>query len=128
VPTAGLSLRAGLLVAYAAVVGVGIDFDHFPLARFNDGDWRATRRLLRNPRLALFEQSGIFEEGQISPLQRLLSHVVVTGLLVGTLALVDPFLAVFTAVVLYAHVLADLYADNRKRGLLPWQETRGAKL
>jgi len=58
----------------------------------------------------------------VTPLQRLLSHAVVGGVLVGGLVLVDRYLAVFTAVVLYVHVLGDLYADNALRGTLPWQE------
>lgn len=127
-PTVGVSVQTFLLVVYAAVVGVGIDLDHFPLARFNDGDWRAARRVLRNPRMVLFDQTSIFEEDQLSPLQRLLSHVLVGGLFVGGIALASPLLAGFTAAVLYAHVLSDLYADNHVRGLLPWQETRGARL
>ena len=46
-------------------------------------------------------------------LRRLLSHVVIGGLAVGVLALVDGFLAVFVAVVLYVHLLSDLVADVR---------------
>lgn len=119
VATVGLTGRALLLVAYAAVVGVGIDLDHFLLARLNDGDWRAARRCLADPRIVFLEQDRIFRTDEVGTLPRLLSHVVITGLLVGLLALLAPGLAVFTAVVLYLHVLADLYADNRIAGTLP---------
>lgn len=121
VTTAGLTGRALLLVAYAAVVGVGIDLDHFLLARLNDGDWRAARRCLADPRIVFLKQDRIFRTDEVGTLPRLLSHVVVAGLLVGLLAIAAPGLAVFTAVVLYLHVLADLYADNQLNGTLPWQ-------
>lgn len=122
VATVGVELRALLLVVYAAVVGVGIDLDHFLLARLNDGDWRAVRRCLADPRIVFLDQGRIFRTGEVGTLPRLLSHVLIIGALVGALAFVAPGLAVFTAVVLYLHVLADLYADNRLEGTLPWQD------
>jgi hypothetical protein len=42
---------------------------------------------------------------------RLLSHVLLGGALVGVLALFEPIYALFTAVVLYVHVVADLLRD-----------------
>ena len=105
---------AAATVGYAAVLGVGIDFDHFLVARLNTGDWGALLGVLREPRRAVFEQSAIFEEGEdVTKLQRLLSHVVIGGLLVAGLYVVLPYAAVLSAVVLYAHVLCDLYQDVR---------------
>ncbi|MFC4357780.1 hypothetical protein ACFO0N_07445 [Halobium salinum] len=100
-----------LLLVVAAVVGVGIDFDHFLVAGINTGDWEAIRRCVRDPRIVFLDQGEIFEEGEVGVVRRLLSHVVIGGLLVGALAAVAPFLAAFVALVLYFHLLADLVWD-----------------
>ena len=115
VPQIGsLSLPAALgLVGYGVALSVLFDLDHFLVARLLVGDWRHLRRVLAQPRRVLLEdQSWIFEDLQDFPLERLLSHALLGGWLVASLALVDRWLAVFTAVVLYAHVLADLLHDN----------------
>lgn len=114
---AGLTpLESGVLVAYAAAVGVAIDLDHFPIARLTTGDWRALRFCLSHPSAALLDQSRIFEEGEVTPHHRLLSHLIVGGLLVAATALADAFLAAVTAVVLYAHLVTDVAWDIRRRG------------
>lgn len=100
-----------VLVIYAAVLGVGIDFDHFLVARLNTGSWAAARRCLRDPRIVFADQDAIFASGDVGVLRRLLSHVLIAGLLVAGLTFVDPFLAAFSAVVLYGHLLADLIWD-----------------
>lgn len=107
-------LEAAGVVAYAVVVGVGIDLDHFPIARFNTGDWRAVRFCLDHPLIVFTDQSRIFETDEVLALQRLLSHAVLGGVLVAVLAPVDSFLATLSAVVLYAHIVSDLIDDNRK--------------
>ncbi|WP_228546300.1 hypothetical protein [Halegenticoccus tardaugens] len=64
-------------------------------------------------------QDDIFEEGEVGTLRRLLSHVVIGGVAVLALSLSSPFLALLTAVTLYAHLLADLVWDvhlERERG------------
>jgi len=99
-------------VGYAVAVGVGIDFDHFLVARLTTGDWAALRRCLGNPRLVFLDQSEIFEPLALWPLQRLLSHHVLGGVAVAALWTVSGPLALFTAIVLYAHVLSDLLWDN----------------
>ncbi|MFC7026628.1 hypothetical protein ACFQJ5_01845 [Halomicroarcula sp. GCM10025324] len=99
-------------VGYAVVVGVAIDVDHFVVARLTTGEWTAAKRCLRNPRLVFVAQDEIFDAGDLYPLQRLLSHHVIGGALVGGLWLVSEPLALFTALVLYAHVLSDLVWDN----------------
>jgi hypothetical protein len=95
-------------------VGVGIDLDHFLIARVNAGDWSAVRRCLRRPRIVFVEQEAIFETLDVLVLERLLSHVVIGGVVVLGLALASPYLAGVTAAVLYAHLLADLIWDNRR--------------
>lgn len=106
--------RTAFLIAYAGAVGVLIDLDHFLLARLNTGGWRAARACLADPSLVLLDQDDIFEDGEVGSYRRLLSHALIGGALVGGLALVDSFLAVFTAVVLYAHVVSDLVAEVRE--------------
>ena len=109
VPTA---LPAVGVVAYAVVLGVAIDFDHFLVARYNTGSWRALRACLSDPRRVFLAQGEIFDAGEVWPLERLLSHAVLAGVLVaGLLAAGLVGLAVVSAVVLYVHVLADLVWD-----------------
>jgi|GEM_PF-1678038 len=99
-------------IGWALAVGVGIDFDHFLVARLVSGDWLALARVLRNPLLPLTDPSGIFADDDLWAIQRLFSHVVIAGGLVGALWFWDQSFAVFTAVVLYAHLLSDLAWDN----------------
>ena len=115
VPQIGsLSLPVAIgLLGYGVALSVLFDLDHFLVARLLVGDWRHLRRVLTQPRKVLLEdQSWIFEDLDDFPLERLLSHALLGGGLVASLALVDQWLAAFTAVVLYAHVLADLLYDN----------------
>jgi ABC-type Mn2+/Zn2+ transport system permease subunit len=112
---AGVTLPLAVAtVGYAAVLGVGVDFDHFLVARLNTGRWDALIGVIRNPRRAFLDQEDIFEEGKdVTKIQRLLSHVVLGGLLVAVLYPFLPYFAVVSAVVLYVHVLCDLYQDVR---------------
>jgi hypothetical protein len=111
-------------VAYAAVLGVGIDVDHFLVARLNTGSWRALHGLAATPTRAFFAQDELFERGEVGVLDRLLSHVLIAGALVGGLLVVDALalapdslgidataLAVVGGVVLYVHLLSDLVWD-----------------
>lgn len=103
-----------VVVAYAAVLGVAIDFDHFLTSRFHRGDWKAVQRCFENPTIVFLDQSAIFDDDDLWAHQRLLSHVVIIGAFLPVVYfLAGPFLTVVSAVVLYAHVLADLIADNR---------------
>ena len=107
-------LLAAATVGYAAVLGVGIDFDHFLVARINTGRWDALTGVIHNPRRAFFDQGDIFEDGEdVTKIQRLLSHVVIAGVLVAGLYPFLPYFALLSAVVLYVHVLCDLYRDVR---------------
>lgn len=104
-----------LIIPYAAVVGVAIDFDHFLIARFNSGTWRAAKAVLANPDRVFFDQASIFEPEEVLVLQRLLSHVIITGVVTVALYPLSDVLALVTAVVLYGHILSDLLADNYNR-------------
>lgn len=106
--------RAALLVGYAALLGTAIDLDHFLIARLRAGDWRHLRYAVGNPRSAFVDQDEIFDEGDVGPQTRLLSHALIGGLVIGGLVPVDPLLALVSAIVLYAHVVCDLIAGVRE--------------
>ena len=111
---AGLDLLTGLSwVAFAAIVGVGIDFDHFLVAWYNTGEPRAIRYCLHNPRAVFFDQASIFQEYELGKLDRLLSHMLIGGPLVAGLWVVAPTLSALAAASLYVHVVADLVQDIR---------------
>jgi hypothetical protein len=101
------------VVGYGLLLSVFVDLDHFLLARAEIGDWRHLELAVRNPRVGLIEQELVFEdvEDVLEP-RRLLSHHLVGGVVVGVLVVVGlPTLAVFSAVVLYVHVLCDYLRD-----------------
>lgn len=99
------------LVAAGTVVGVAIDVDHFPIARARMGDWQAARRVLRNPLLVVTAPERIFPTGEIHPLERLLSHVVLAGPLLAVAWLAWPALGVVLGVSLYVHLVSDIAWD-----------------
>lgn len=101
----------GFLVGYAAVIGVGIDLDHFLIARWNTGEWRAVRFCLRRPTVVVVDQSRIFREGEVRSRQRLLSHGVVTIVLVVGAGAFDEVVMLVTATVLIGHILTDVVWD-----------------
>jgi len=103
------------LWGFVLVLGVGIDLDHFVIARINRGDWTNARRCLRDPGLVFADQGSIFDGGDVYRDQRLLSHVAVGGVLVAGLWIVREYWAMAAAVALYVHVAADLYSDVRTR-------------
>ena len=103
-----------LAVAVVVIAGVGIDLDHFIVARYNSGGWRALRRCLRDPRIAVVDQGAIFDPLDVLVLQRLFSHVVIGGVLVAGLWLFGyGYGALLVGSSLYVHLLADLIHDNR---------------
>ena len=112
-PGIAVPLEAAALFAYGVVLSVFIDLDHFLLARYHAGDWSHFRRCVTDPVFAFTEQEQVFEGVDTRTLEvhRLLSHVLFGGGLVAVLALFAPVYAVFTAVVLYVHVVADLLRD-----------------
>jgi hypothetical protein len=106
-------LGAPAVVAIALVVGVGVDVDHFLISRYRTGDWRATVKCLRNPRIVFVAQSEIFEPGTVGAVHRLTSHLVIGGVAVPALWFVSPYVAGLVGVTLYAHVLADAVETMR---------------
>ncbi|MFC6826074.1 hypothetical protein [Halopelagius fulvigenes] len=112
VGTESLPLLAAF-VAYGVLLSVFVDLDHFLLSRVVVGDWRHLRLAVTNPRVGLIEQEKVFAgyDDVLRP-RRLLSHHVVGGVLVfGLVAVGLGGVAVFSAVVLYAHVLCDYLRD-----------------
>jgi hypothetical protein len=105
----------GLLWIYVLLLGVGIDVDHFVIARLNRGDWANVRRVLRNPTQVFRDQSALFARGDVWRDERLLSHLLIGGALTAGWWTVDHYWALATALTIYTHVLADLYADIRTR-------------
>jgi hypothetical protein len=61
------------------------------------------------------DQSAIFDQGDIWRDQRLLSHLLIGGVLTIGLWVINTYWAFATAVTVYAHVVADLYSDIRTR-------------
>jgi hypothetical protein len=56
--------ETALAVVGCAILGVGIDFDHFLIARLRTGSWRSFSDLLRNPVKAFTDQRSIFDDGR----------------------------------------------------------------
>ncbi|NHN49922.1 hypothetical protein G9464_20340 [Halostella sp. JP-L12] len=101
------------LFAYGVLLSVFIDLDHFVVARRHAGDWSHLRACVRDPVFAFTEQDEVFAgvpEGQIRT-ERLLSHALIGGALTAGLAAASVPVGLFTAVVLYVHVVADLLRD-----------------
>jgi hypothetical protein len=107
-------LEAAALFAYGVGLSVFVDLDHFLVARRLSGDWSHLRRCVTDPVFAFTQQEQVFEGVDTRRLEvtRLLSHLLVGGALVAALALFRPVYALFTAVVLYVHVVADLLRDG----------------
>lgn len=122
VPVTGVALAAvrercsrfGLaaLGVYGVLLGVFVDLDHFLIARLWTGDWHHLRGSVRNPIGAFVAQEEIFDDVRDMQDERLLSHVLLAGLLVGVTRLLSRPLGFVTGVVLYAHLLCDLLRDN----------------
>lgn len=117
-----VDLPAAPVVGVVAVLGVGIDLDHFPIARWNRGDWSPVRRCLRRPSLVVVDQASIFESGDIRALQRHLTHVLVGGALVGGTLIGAPEWAPVVGVAVYSHVLTDLCWDVYRRERAGWEQ------
>ncbi|WP_137286786.1 hypothetical protein [Halorussus salinisoli] len=108
-------LEAGVLFGYGVLLSVFVDLDHFVLARYHAGDWSHLRRCVTDPVFAFTEQEQVFEGVDTRTLEthRLLTHLLGGGLLVAALALFSSVYALFTAGVLYVHVVADLVRDGK---------------
>ena len=103
------------LWAYMVAVGVGIDADHFLVARLNRGDWKNVRRCVQDPSLLLSGQTALFDWGDLWRDQRLLSHLLIGGFLVVGIWPLQRYWAFGTVVTVYTHLGADLYSDMQTR-------------
>lgn len=121
----GIAVPPVLLIAYATALGILIDLDHFVVARYKTGSWDAVRFCLGNPIAVFTDQDRIFEEGDVGVLSRLLSHLLIGGVLVSILALESVPLAVLTAFVLYVHLVCDVAWDIH--GLRRREEAFGSR-
>ncbi|WP_247000057.1 hypothetical protein [Halosolutus gelatinilyticus] len=111
IAVAGTTVPTPLVVAYGAAVGVFVDLDHLLIARFKTGTWDAVRFCLADPIAAVADQRRIFDPGDVGVLSRLLSHLLIAGLVVPLLALASVPIAIVTGVVLYVHVVTDVAWD-----------------
>lgn len=113
-PGIPVPVEALALFAYGVVLSVFVDLDHFLLARYHAGDWSHFRRCVTDPAFAFTQQERVFDgvDTRALEIHRLLSHALVGGALVAGTYLIAPIYAVFTAVVLYVHVVADLLRDG----------------
>ena len=111
-PAASLGTQGALWIG-GVFLSVFIDLDHFLIARRMAGDWSNLRRAISNPRVGLVEQEAVFADVDEPTLRqyRLLSHLLVGGLLIAVLSQAQGRLALLAAVLLYAHVVADLLRD-----------------
>jgi hypothetical protein len=109
-PTAPL-----VLVGSGTAAGVAIDLDHFPIARFRNGDWLALRRVVTAPHLIVTDPDRIFEGSRLHPLDRLLADVLIGGIVSLGACLQWPALGVVLGASLYVHLVADLVSDVRSR-------------
>ena len=104
-----------LLWTYMLLLGVGIDGDHFVIARINRGDWTNLQRCLQKPSRAFVGQATIFDSEDIWRDQRLLSYLLIGAGIATLLWPIDGYWAVATAVTIYTHLVADLYSDIKTR-------------
>jgi hypothetical protein len=107
----GVTVPAGVVILYGTAVGVFIDLDHFVIARVNTGSWASLEFCLTNPGAAFVDQDRIFRQGDVGALSRLLSHLLLAGVVVPVLALASVPLALVTGAVLYVHIVTDVAWD-----------------
>lgn len=100
-----------LLWCYGVFLSVFIDLDHFVIARYKTGNWKWLFEALTHPRQAFTAPEWLFEDARMTS-ERLLSHAVIGGVLTLLSFAITPFLAVFTPVVVYTHVVCDLLRDT----------------
>lgn len=105
------ALALAALFVWGILLSVFVDLDHYLLARLHAGDWSHLRAALADPRAALSDQEGTFESVEDIVSRRLLTHHLLGAALVVALLALSVPVAVFTAAVLYAHVVCDLLRD-----------------
>lgn len=114
VTVADHTVPAVALVVYGTAAGVLIDLDHFLIARLETGSWDAVRFCLANPAAVVVDQRRIFDRGDVGALSRLLSHLLIVGIVVPAIALSSLPLALLTGGVFYVHLVSDVAWDIRR--------------
>ena len=100
-----------LLWAYGMFLSVFIDLDHFVIARRKTGDWSHLRAAVAHPVRAFTRQKNVFPDLWF-PVERLLTHTVIGGALALLWLPVSGTVAVFTAVIVYVHLVADMLRET----------------
>lgn len=95
---------------YGLLLSVFIDLDHFLIARAKTGSWSYLTRAVRRPVWAFTEQGEVFPDVGMK-LERLVSHVAIGSALVVLFRPLSRLLAVFSAGIVSAHVLADVLRE-----------------
>lgn len=105
-----------VLVGVVLGLGVGIDVDHFLIARLRTDSWKNLRRVIERPSIVFLDQESIFDEGEVGPVDRLASHVLIGAVGAGLLWLFGlSYWAGVVVVTLLVHLVADVYESARKR-------------
>ncbi|MFC6905454.1 hypothetical protein [Halalkalicoccus tibetensis] len=104
-----LSAKIALWI-YGLLLSVFVDLDHFLIARVKAGDWSHFTKAVSDPVRAFTDQELVFPDLAIHG-ERIATHLLIGGALVALLRPVDRTLAAFSAVVLAAHVLADVLRE-----------------
>lgn len=99
-------------MAYAASLGVLIDLDHFVIARLHTGSWEPFVRSIRSPVRSFLRQEDIFAEEEVPRADRVVTHLLIGGVLAVGLWYVRPEWGYITAIVVYLHLLTDAIADS----------------
>ena len=109
----GRSLPTKLaLWIYGVLLSVFIDLDHFLIARLKTGSWSYFTRAVRHPVWAFTEQRDVFPDVEMRG-DRLVSHVFIGYALFGLLRRASHLLAIFSAIIVTAHVLAVVLRELR---------------
>lgn len=95
---------------YGLLLSVFIDLDHFPIARAKTGGWSHFTRAVRHPVWALTDQSKVFPDVEMA-LERLVSHVVIGGVLTVLVRPINRIVSTFSAAIICAHILADVLRE-----------------
>ncbi len=99
------------LFVYAVAVGVLIDLDHFLIARTREGSWKHFVAAVKDFRTIVTENEKIIE-GAVSEGERLLSHLVLMGIVSIAIYQFDQRLGLLTLGMLGVHIAVDIYSSR----------------
>lgn len=107
----GRSLPAKVaLWLYGLALSVFVDLDHFVIAWLKTGEWSYLRRAVADPVWAFTRQEEVFPDVTMT-LERLVSHLLIGGVLAVIFRRFSRPLAAVTSVVIRVHVLADVLRE-----------------